>query len=894
MSLHAADILVHHRNVVQNVVGENGTKCRLESLKRRWTRMSLVHFCMIPFLTVVSCRLHISTGSGRTDSVEVGTGTLEKDSTMSNEELVAKILQRAVQLDKDNRLTEANVYYLEALSLLMEICRETQDEEKKKYLRSKMDVYMRRAETLKKHINDEKSKGTYHEVLRIENDSIGHSYDSVFGRFLNKDVTSIVVQDPYVLAFHQCQNFLQACELFVKKCENLKQINLLTGEDSSENQKQWLEQLRASLLSKHDICLNVKYSSTLHDRQILLNNGWIIKIGRGLDYFKAVDNKFSIGSHDYDLRPCFETNVDIFHKKNVQFKNSRKFRTAPEQNLAGASRKEGRNELLQRAHLERMKREESRQRQNSAVRIQSVIRRFLCRQKYYAVERQEFDNIVKHVGSNVPDESTFTVLIQKLLFFYQKSLDGARLLWISNHTLRHYTRLLITVNQPESQIWRWRLSKLLHLNLNFLVDQSSSRESLATPLRLFEVFTSPESIEQTLSKELTTTFLIQMYGRLVQNSSYVERMRQLIDNLTPPLLGPSPGPPTTLAGCLLSMLQRPLLLAAQVNDSFFNEVLMVEMCRHILCGDMSEPIKWFVLPALAQWTDFPFLPLLHTIATCQLPNTTTLLYSVLVLEKRLTSSNADMIREYLNVLAVLSCNFTNLAAINDQHEDEEEETEKDPLKISKEEVQMLKECEELINDNNVVQCLLYGVNLSGEMIFPMCQICHNLLMADKIAIYKYKVLSSLALRDNFLNDLWSTILNMKQTSLFGNAVPLLTVISRGKSLTSDDTRRIVPMLATFCSLFSLLARTLHDAEFYGDEDASSSTSGQKLKFSIATLVEMIVRIKEVALRLVELAFPESSLSVSDQYRNVIQSEPITAANTHMWNHLFKVNHSFLL
>ncbi|XP_022186500.1 MIT domain-containing protein 1 [Nilaparvata lugens] len=241
---------------------------------------------------------------------------------MSQEELAAKILQRAVQLDKENRLTEANVYYLEALSILMDICRDSQDEEKKKFLRSKIDVYMRRAETLKKQINDEKARGTYHEVLRIENDSTGHSYDSVFGRFLNKEVTSIVVQDPYVRAFHQCQNFLQVCELFVKKCENLKQISLLTGEDPSDSQKQWLQQLSGSLRSKHNICLTIQYSSTLHDRQILLNNGWIIKIGRGLDYFKAVDNKFCIGSHDYDLRPCYETNVDIFHKKNVQFKNT--------------------------------------------------------------------------------------------------------------------------------------------------------------------------------------------------------------------------------------------------------------------------------------------------------------------------------------------------------------------------------------------------------------------------------------------------------------------------------------------------------------------------------------------------------------------------------------------
>lgn len=49
-----------------------------------------------------------------------------------------------------------------------------------------------------------------------------------------------------------------------------------------------------------------------------LGNGWIVKIGRGLDYFKPTDSKFSIGAMDYDLRPCHETTVDIFHGKDVK------------------------------------------------------------------------------------------------------------------------------------------------------------------------------------------------------------------------------------------------------------------------------------------------------------------------------------------------------------------------------------------------------------------------------------------------------------------------------------------------------------------------------------------------------------------------------------------------
>lgn len=49
-----------------------------------------------------------------------------------------------------------------------------------------------------------------------------------------------------------------------------------------------------------------------------LDNGWIIKIGRGLDYFKPATSKFSIGMFDLDLRNCHETTVNIFHTNNVK------------------------------------------------------------------------------------------------------------------------------------------------------------------------------------------------------------------------------------------------------------------------------------------------------------------------------------------------------------------------------------------------------------------------------------------------------------------------------------------------------------------------------------------------------------------------------------------------
>ena len=46
------------------------------------------------------------------------------------------------------------------------------------------------------------------------------------------------------------------------------------------------------------------------------NNGWVVKIGRGLDYFKPVD-RLNVGFTEFDFRPCKETTVDVFHRKEL-------------------------------------------------------------------------------------------------------------------------------------------------------------------------------------------------------------------------------------------------------------------------------------------------------------------------------------------------------------------------------------------------------------------------------------------------------------------------------------------------------------------------------------------------------------------------------------------------
>ncbi|KAM4730566.1 MIT domain-containing protein 1 isoform 3-T3 [Anableps anableps] len=196
------------------------------------------------------------------------------------------VLKRAVELDHSGRFQESLVCYQEGIQLLIDVLKE----------------------------------GKYHEQIKISEDATGYSYEALFKPYISSALSEVWVEDPYIRHTHQLYNFLRFCEMLLKSCSKVKKIHLLTSQDEQADKTQQisaLSELRDSLGSQ-GVTLEVQYSSTIHDREIRFDNGWIIKIGRGLDYFKKPKGRFSIGYCDYDLRRCHETSVDIFHTKHTK------------------------------------------------------------------------------------------------------------------------------------------------------------------------------------------------------------------------------------------------------------------------------------------------------------------------------------------------------------------------------------------------------------------------------------------------------------------------------------------------------------------------------------------------------------------------------------------------
>jgi ATP-dependent Lon protease len=140
----------------------------------------------------------------------------------------------------------------------------------------------------------------------------GHSYESLMGAYF-VGAKDIVIEDPFIRLTHQIQNFVRFCEMALKS-PTIRKITLITGYDDNTQLSEIAEkmdELKQSLL-EFDVILEVKLNPNIHDREIRLDNGWVIKVGRGLDFYQKPAGWFEVGANDLTMRKCLETKVDIF------------------------------------------------------------------------------------------------------------------------------------------------------------------------------------------------------------------------------------------------------------------------------------------------------------------------------------------------------------------------------------------------------------------------------------------------------------------------------------------------------------------------------------------------------------------------------------------------------
>lgn len=146
----------------------------------------------------------------------------------------------------------------------------------------------------------------------IADGATGYTYERIFRPYID-DAASIVVEDPYIRMPHQVDNFARFCALGIR-CGAVKKIELITGkqwgEDTDEADSR-LETLKRDLQTR-GIALTWERKTSIHDREIRFDNGWIVKIGRGLDIYYKPETWIGLEAADFSLRRCRQTKVDVY------------------------------------------------------------------------------------------------------------------------------------------------------------------------------------------------------------------------------------------------------------------------------------------------------------------------------------------------------------------------------------------------------------------------------------------------------------------------------------------------------------------------------------------------------------------------------------------------------
>lgn len=148
--------------------------------------------------------------------------------------------------------------------------------------------------------------------VEIKLNQRGVSYASLFGEYL-KTPTKITIFDPFVRKPYQFDNLIELVQLIREVNENIDsglRIELHTTVDDADPKKQneTLEEIKSELVS---VGLDFDFFfDAQHDRFIMLDNGWVINLGRGLDIFDYFP-RFSLEHVSQKMRRCRAFNVAI-------------------------------------------------------------------------------------------------------------------------------------------------------------------------------------------------------------------------------------------------------------------------------------------------------------------------------------------------------------------------------------------------------------------------------------------------------------------------------------------------------------------------------------------------------------------------------------------------------
>ena len=144
-------------------------------------------------------------------------------------------------------------------------------------------------------------------IVNIRANQKGVSYKSLFGDYL-RTAKTITVVDPWIRLPHQIDNFIELIQVIREVSATPEELKIKLSTQNDEDRIPEMVDIFDDLkdeLATYGIEFEYDFEAA-HDRQITLDNGWSIIMGRGLDIFEKF-NRFSIGATRQSCRRCRES-----------------------------------------------------------------------------------------------------------------------------------------------------------------------------------------------------------------------------------------------------------------------------------------------------------------------------------------------------------------------------------------------------------------------------------------------------------------------------------------------------------------------------------------------------------------------------------------------------------
>lgn len=188
----------------------------------------------------------------------------------------------------------------EALTMISNFATSSSDTDSKKY---------QQLEANESTVTHEDIKELHYEIL---DGDTGYTYERIFRPYID-GANRILIEDPYIRSTHQVENFVRFCAL-ATRFGNTSYIELISGyreDDDTRSADDRLNKLQVELESRN---IEFRWSRTpvIHDREIRIDDSWVIKIGRGLDIYHKPESWQSMEATDFSLRKCRQTKIDIY------------------------------------------------------------------------------------------------------------------------------------------------------------------------------------------------------------------------------------------------------------------------------------------------------------------------------------------------------------------------------------------------------------------------------------------------------------------------------------------------------------------------------------------------------------------------------------------------------